>query len=200
MSKMKTFMTVLAAGIAVGACSKDNSADTTASVDSTAAMTTATTPPPPAAITDPQIAKIVVTANSGDSAAGELAKTKGTDKDVKAFGQRMVTDHGAVNKEAVALVTKLNVTPEESDASRSMASDAQSNMTALQGQSGAAFDKAYIDHEVTMHQQVLDALDNQLIPNAQNADLKALLQKVRPAIAAHLESAKTIQTKLGSSK
>jgi putative membrane protein len=154
----------------------------------------AATPP---AITDAQIAKIVVTANSADSAAGELAKSKGTNAEVKEFGQRMITDHGAVNKEATDLVTKLNVTPEDSDASRSMSSDAQSNMTALQGQTGAAFDKAYIDHEVTMHQQVLDALDQQLIPGAQNAELKALLEKVRPAIAAHLESAKAIQGKLG---
>jgi putative membrane protein len=184
---------LLAMAVAATGCAKDNADDTAASTDSTAVAPA----PAPTAITDPQIAMIVVVANSGDSAAGELAKTKGTNAEVKEFGQRMVTDHGAVNAEATALVTKLNVTPEESDASRSMAADGQANMTNLQGQSGAAFDKAYIDHEVMMHQQVLDALDQQLIPGAQNAELKALLEKVRPAIASHLESAKAIQTKLG---
>jgi putative membrane protein len=62
---------------------------------------------------------------------------------------------------------------------------------------GAAFDKAYIDHEVAYHQQVLDALDKTLIPNAQNAELKALLVKVRPAFVAHLDHAKQLQSSLG---
>ena len=63
---------------------------------------------------------------------------------------------------------------------------------------GAAFDKAYIDNEVTYHQAVLDALDQTLIPGAQNAELKTLLQTVRPNIAGHLERAKSIQTTLGT--
>ena len=67
------------------------------------------------------------------------------------------------------------------------------------GQSGAAFDRAYIDHEVAYHQQVLDAINNTLIPNAQNAELKALLQQTAPAIEAHLQHAKELQTPLGQS-
>jgi putative membrane protein len=59
--------------------------------------------------------------------------------------------------------------------------------------SGAAFDKAYIDHEVAYHEAVLNALDKTLIPSAKNAELKALLVKVRPAFVAHLDMAKQIQ-------
>jgi putative membrane protein len=62
--------------------------------------------------------------------------------------------------------------------------------------SGAAFDKAYIDNEVAYHQAVLDAVDKTLIPSASNAELKALLVKVRPAFVAHLEHAKAIQSSL----
>ena len=198
MGKMRSgvFGAALVLAVVAGGCAPDDGADGEATTDS---LTVAPPPAPAAgaAPTDAQIAMIVVTANSADSAAGEVAKTKGVNADVKAFGQRMVTDHGAVNKQATDLATKLNVTPEESDISRQMKSDAQSHMAALQGASGTEFDKAYIDHEVTMHQQVLDALDQQLIPNAQNAELKSLLETVRPAIAAHLESAKQIQSKLG---
>ena len=61
---------------------------------------------------------------------------------------------------------------------------------------GAEFDRAYIDHEVTYHQTVIDALDKTLVPNAKNEELKALLIKVRPAFVAHLEHAKSIQAKL----
>jgi putative membrane protein len=160
----------------------------------TAKPAAATTP----AINDAQIAHIVVTANSIDSAAGVLAKSKGTSKSVKDFAQTMITDHGGVNKQAVALATKLNVTPEDNDTSKQLKAGADANITKLNGLSGAAFDKAYIDNEVGYHQAVLDALDKTLIPNAQNADLKALLVKVRPAFVAHLERAKGIQSSLAS--
>ena len=61
---------------------------------------------------------------------------------------------------------------------------------------GAAFDKAYVDHEVAYHEQVLDAIDKTLVPNAKNEELKALIVKVRPAFVAHLEHAKMIQASL----
>src|SRR5215204_3627910 len=117
-------------------------------------------------------------------------------KTVKAFAQTMITDHSGVNKQAVALATKLNVAPEDNDVSRQLKSGADASDANLNGLSGAAFDKAYIDHEVTYHQAVLDALDKTLIPTSQNAELKGLLEKVRPAIVAHLDHAKTLQTSL----
>ena len=106
-----------------------------------------------------QIAHIAVTANSVDSAAGQLAKKKGATKAVKGFAQTMVTDHGGVNKQAVALATKLNVTPEDNDTNKQLEAGGDANLAKLQSLSGAAFDKAYIDNEVAYHQAVLDALE-----------------------------------------
>jgi putative membrane protein len=106
----------------------------------------------------------------------------------------MVTDHTAVNKSAIDLVTKLKVSPEESETSRALKAGGDKNIAALRALSGKAFDKAYIDHEVTYHEQVIAALDTVLIPNAKNAELKALLVKVRPAFVAHLDHAKHLQT------
>jgi putative membrane protein len=140
----------------------------------------------------------VVTANQVDIDAGRLAEARGTNKDVKAFGKQMVTDHGAVNQQAVALVTKLKVTPEDNPTSEALKAGGAANAKNLIGLKGAAFDKAYIDHEVAYHQQVLDAIDKTLIPNAKNAELKALIIKVRPAFVGHLEHAKTIQASLKS--
>jgi putative membrane protein len=112
------------------------------------------------------------------------------------FGKQMVTDHSGVNKQAVDLVTKLKVTPEDNPTSQSLKSGGANNVKSLQGLTGAAFDKAYVDHEVAYHQQVIDALDKVLIPNAKNEELKALLVKVRPAFVAHLEHAKMMQSSL----
>lgn len=150
--------------------------------------------------TDPQIAAIVVAANQVDIDAGKLAQAKASSKAVKDFAQRMITDHGGVNKSATELVTKLHVTPEPNDTSKSLQKGGDDNLAALKKLGGAAFDKAYVDHEVVYHQAVLDAVDQTLIPNAKNAELKALLVKVRPAFVAHLEHARQLQSSLGKSE
>ena len=146
---------------------------------------------------DPQIAGIVVTANQIDIDAGKLAKSRSKNKEIQSFADQMITDHTAVNQQAVALANKLKVKPEDSDTSKSLKEGASKNTANLQKLSGAAFDKAYIDHEVAYHQAVLDAIDKVLIPGAKNDELKALIVKVRPAIASHLDHAKMIQGKVG---
>jgi putative membrane protein len=145
---------------------------------------------------DAQIAAIVVTANQVDIDAGKLAAARTKNADVKQFAQLMVTDHTGVNKQATALVTKLHVTPEPNDTSKSLKDGGDKNLAALKPLKGTSFDKAYVDHEVAYHQAVLDAIDKTLIPNASNTELKALLEKVRPAIAAHLEHAQHLQASL----
>ena len=149
--------------------------------------------------TDPQIAAIVVTANQVDIDAGTLAKSKSHSKEVREFAQRMITDHSGVNKSAGELVQKLHVTPESNPTSQSLQKGGDDNLAALKKLGGTAFDRAYIDHEVAYHQAVLNAVDTTLIPSAQNAELKALLIKVRPAFVAHLEHAKLLQSSLSKS-
>lgn len=147
-------------------------------------------------LNDAQIAAIVVTANQVDIDAGRLAASKGTNPQVKAFGKAMVSDHTGVNTSATTLVKELNVMPEDSPTSQSLEAGGEENVRHLESLSGAAFDKAYIDHEVTYHEQVIAAMDKTLIPNASDAELKALLVKVRPAFVSHLEHARQVQAML----
>ena len=142
---------------------------------------------------DAQIAHIVVTANQVDIDAGKLAESKASDAQVKAFGKQMVTDHTGVNQQAVALAKKLDVTPQDNPTSQSLKTGGAENVKKLTGLSGAAFDRAYVDHEIAYHEQVLDAIDKVLLPNAKNEELKALIVKVRPAFVAHLEHAKMVK-------
>ncbi|CAB3787876.1 hypothetical protein LMG28688_02569 [Paraburkholderia caffeinitolerans] len=150
--------------------------------------------------TDPQIAAIVVAANQADIDAGKLAESKTHSKDIQAFAQRMVADHTSVNQAAVNLVHKLGVTPQDNPTSDSLKQGGKANIANLRSLQGAQFDRAYIDHEVSYHEQVIDALDKTLIPSAQNADLKALLVKVRPAFVAHLDHAKRVQAMLANAQ
>jgi putative membrane protein len=144
-------------------------------------------------VNDAQIASIVVTANKVDIDAGQLAASRSANAEVKSFARLMVTDHTGVNKSATDLATKLKLTPQDNATSQSLKADGDKNLADLKTLKGAAFDKAYIDHEVVYHQQVIDALDKTLIPGATNEELKALLVKVRPAFVAHLEHAKRLQ-------
>lgn len=153
-----------------------------------------------AAVTDPQIAAIVVAANTVDIEAGKLAQSKTENEKVKQFAETMINDHTAVNKSAVELVTKLGVTPEENETSRALTASGEQARARLSGLSGKEFDKAYIDNEVAYHKLVIDAVDKTLIPNAKNAELKAALVNVRPALVAHLQHAEQLQAELAGKK
>ncbi|UZN51363.1 DUF4142 domain-containing protein [Cupriavidus cauae] len=149
---------------------------------------------------DAQIAAIVVTANQVDIDAGELARTKAKSKEVKEFADLMVTDHSSVNKSAMDLAKKLDLKPEDNPTAQTLKRGGEANIARLKGLKGEAFDKAYVDQEVDYHQAVLNALDKTLVPSASNAELKALLVKVRPAFVAHLEHAKHLQASLPKTK
>ena len=151
-------------------------------------------------VTDPQIAAIVVAANTVDIKAGELAQSKTTNPKIKQFADTMVRDHTAVNKAAVELVTKLGVTPEENETSGSLTSSGEQTRERLGGLTGKEFDIAYIDNEVTYHATVIKALDDTLIPNAKNAELKALLIKVRPSFVTHLQHAEQLKASMVGKK
>jgi putative membrane protein len=191
----------LTAAALVAACSKgDKSADSAKMADSAAAAASATAPPPaPAAptLTDPNIVAILDAANAADSSAGAVAATKGTDSEVRSFGKDMMRDHHALRKMGQDLAKKLNVTPQmpTGDSSQAAAAAWHDSLTAMA--KGAAFDKAYIDHEVTYHQAVLQTAQTAL-GAAQNAELKSLIQKAAPNLQAHLEHAQKIQSKLGA--
>jgi putative membrane protein len=151
-------------------------------------------------ISDAQIAAIVVTANQVDIDAGQLAVARSTNDKVKAFAQLMVTDHTGVNKAATELVTRLKVTPQASPTSEALKAGGDKNLAHLKTLKGAEFDRAYINHEYAYHQQVIDALDKTLIPGASNAELKALLVKVRPAFVAHRDHAKSLQSMMSEDR
>ena len=151
-------------------------------------------------LTDPEVAHVAVTANSIDIDAARYAQTRTGNAEVKKFAATMITDHSAVNAQAVALAGKLGVTPKDNAVSQSLVAGASKAHDALVPLKGKAFDRAYLVREVAYHQAVLDALDGLLIPTTENADLKKLLVAVRPAIAAHLEHAKMLSASLNAAQ
>jgi putative membrane protein len=146
--------------------------------------------------TDPQIAYIAYTAGVIDIAAAKQAITKAGNKDVKAFAEDMVRDHEAVNKQALDLVKKLKVTPEDNDTSKTLSKQAADKLTELAKLKGAAYDKAHVTNEVAYHKAVNGALETQLIPSADNAELKSLLQTGLKIFQGHQQHAEHVAATL----
>jgi putative membrane protein len=146
--------------------------------------------------TDPQIAHIAYTAGQIDIAAAKQALEKSKNKEVRDFAQDMVRDHGEVNKQALALVNKLKVTPEDNDTSRALTKQATAKREELAKLDGAAFDKAYVDNEVAYHKTVDGALESTLIPSATNGELKSLLQTGLKIFQGHEQHAEHVAADL----
>ncbi len=126
--------------------------------------------------TDPQIAHIAYTAGALDVKVAEQALKTSKNKEVLEFATNMVTDHNAVNEQALALVMKLGVTPEDNDVSKGLVKQTDAKLVELIKLSGAEFDKAYVANEVAYHHAVNAALADLLIPSSRNSELKSLLE------------------------
>jgi len=147
-------------------------------------------------LTDPEVASVAVVANQIDISYAEIAKAKSKNDDILQFAQTMANDHKAVIDQAVALVKKLGVTPKDNDLSKKLLAGAEKTKKTLNSKSGDAFNKAYIDNEVSYHKAVISTVENVLIPDAENKELKDLLQNVVPTLKAHLEHAEMVQKKI----
>ena len=153
-----------------------------------------------AAPTDPQIVGIVETADDIDINYAKLALSKARDKQVRDFAQQMITDHSAVQKSVINVASKLNVTPADSPTSDSLKAQAQQTLEELRGLKGKAFEKSYVDNEVSYHEAVINATKTVLIPSAQNAELKSALQGAEPLFEGHLAHAERVQSAIEGGK
>jgi putative membrane protein len=147
-------------------------------------------------INDAQIAHIAYTAGQIDIAAGKQALAKTKDANVRAFADEMVRDHAAVNDKALALVKKLGVTPEANPTSTALSDAAAKKLKELDGLSGPAFDRAYMENEVAYHKTVDNALSMTLIPNAKNTELKQLLETALKLFQEHEQHAEHLAASL----
>jgi putative membrane protein len=152
-----------------------------------------------ASMNDNQIANVALTAHQIDVDRGKLVLKHTRNDQVKQFAEQMVQDHQAGITEATALAGRLGVKPEPSDTSKSLEADAKKTAARLKKEKGAKLDKDYIDTEVAYHRAVIDAVKNALVPGAQNADLKRLLETAVPTLEGHLQHARMVQTQLGPS-
>jgi putative membrane protein len=146
--------------------------------------------------TDPQIAHIAYTAGQIDIEAAKQALSKTKNAEVRAFAEEMARDHEAVNKQALELVRKLNVKPEDNPTSQALSKQAADKRAEMAKLNGTEFDKAYAQNEVAYHKTVNEALQKTLIPSANNADLKSLLETGLKIFQGHQQHAEQLAAQL----
>ena len=181
-----------------GACGGDNAGD--AVVDTSTATTPATAVGAGdslggAMMSDVEIVRQVTLSNTAEIATSQLAVDKATNAEVKQFAQRMVDEHQAAQGQVDSLAVRLGTAATE-QVPDTAAQALEQRRTALQGMTGADFDREYMTMQVEMHQATLDML-NRAANATQNADLKSTLQTMIPAVQSHLDQARQIQGQLG---
>lgn len=149
-----------------------------------------------AKLDDAAIVGIFDAANTWDIATGSLAEKHAANKDARALGAMLARDHQTVRQQGRDLAKKLGVTPTPVAKDFALLTDYNDTMKKLRGLSGAAFDRAFLEHEVAYHKAVIDAVTDAFLPAIQNAELKAFVQKVAPAFQAHMLAADNLLKKM----
>ncbi len=152
-----------------------------------------------ASLDDATIVAIFDAANTADIETGQLAAERGQSPEVREYGAMIARDHAAVRQMGRDLAKKLGVTPTPPANDAAPAAHATA-MRELRAARGAAFDLAFLRHEVAFHQSVIDAINSTLLPAIQNAELRELVTKVAPAFEAHRLAAATLEQKLAGAR
>jgi len=150
-----------------------------------------------ATLNDDEIVSVVAALNVNEINAAKLAETKAYQASVKQFSKKMIKDHRAMDQKAGKLAVRLKLNPLPSELSESVRTQGTEIMESLRtAPQGPIFDKDFMAAQVQMHEQALNLFDSELIPNAKNAQLKALLEQSSKDIAAHLEQARQLHEEI----
>ncbi len=136
-------------------------------------------------LNDLEIAHIAYTAGAIDIRYAHLALALSEDPEVRNFAELMIRDHTAVNNKALALVKKLQITPQDNAMSQQLSQQAQQIREELSQLRGQDLAKRYAANELGYHQTVNNVVENTFIPNAKNPELKALLTAALQTFKVH---------------
>lgn len=146
------------------------------------------------AIEDAEIISILKTVNKGEIDAAKRAQTKASNPEVRKYAQLMIADHEKAAQATAAVAKAAKATTINSEYSRSLKKENDQAMRKMKKLQGNAFDQAYMDSQIQMHQKVLQLIDSTLLPSARNPQLKALITDIRPVIESHWQQAKQIRS------
>ena len=180
---------VLCALLAAGCSGQSASEEAARAGADDASATTAVVPA--GSLDDAEILAVVRTVNSAEVAAAELATERAAAGDTRQYAQHVMEDHSKGNQQVATLAAA--IPPRDNALSMSLREQGAADIEKLEQHSGEQFDRVFVEAQARMHQQVLDTIDEQLLPAADDQQLKMLLQTTREKVAMHLEHAQELQ-------
>lgn len=149
-----------------------------------------------AQLNDHQIREVMEEANDAEIDSAKVAKKETNNKEIRDFAIHMIDEHEKNLKETKKISKKNNIDDKDSEMSDAIEADAKNKIKLLKKQKGLAFDKMFMEQQVVMHTDLLNNLDQKLIPQATNPEFKAHLQATRGHVSKHLDMTKALQAKL----
>jgi putative membrane protein len=160
------------------------------------ATNSASTPVAAPRLSEAQIAMVTDLANSSEVEQGNLAQSKAKSPEVKKFAAMMIKHHTEAKNDQAKLYKQLSLTPTQSQQATLLKEDADKTLGSLRAADGGNFDVAYMNSQVDAHQKVLDSINQELLPAAADQRLVDSLNKMKAAVEAHLNEARSLQATL----
>jgi len=150
----------------------------------------------PSDLSDLEMAHVAYTADNIDIRFAHLALAISTNPDIQGFAKAMIVDHNSVNDQALALLKKLNVSPQDNFLSKQLVQQSNKLFNEMKQLEGARFDKRYASNELGYHKAVNELVENTFIPNIENAEVKALFETGLAIFRGHERHAEQMVTTL----
>jgi len=138
-----------------------------------------------AAMNDLEFAHIAYTADNIDIRYAHLALALSTNPDIHEFANTMIRDHTAVNEAALALLAKLGASAQDNAVSQTLNTNAEEIIDGFVKLRGAEFDAAYAANELAYHKAVNELVENTMIPNIDNEEVRELFVQGLEIFKAH---------------
>jgi putative membrane protein len=139
---------------------------------------------------DKQFLAMAAQSDTNEIKLSELAETKASSPEVKAFSKKMVADHNMLEMKMKPWATTWGLTPPSG-----LDSDHQAIYDKLNGLSGADFDKQYMTAMAEDHHKALDAFTKEA-DTTSNPKFKAAVIKGKAVVASHTTMADSLSAKL----
>jgi putative membrane protein len=149
---------------------------------------------PSATLQDPEIAQILMAINKGEIDGAQIADSKLQNQNVKTYAKKMISEHKKNSRTTEDLVDKANFDSKEGETAKALKNEMKSSNDSLKSTDKAGMDKAYLAQQVMMHEKALKTIEDSLLPNVQDANLRAHLEATRTHVKGHLDEARSLQT------
>lgn len=146
----------------------------------------------PGSMSDADVVGVLNTVNRSEITAGQLARDRASSLEVRAYASQMVNEHQLKLQDTTQLARRIGVRPETPALAQTLENTHREAMTKLRDKSGRDFDKAYLEYQITMHQQSVKLVED-TAESVHHPELKRFLRETRPDLQKHLSSAQSIQ-------